>query len=100
MESGAAPGGNLMSGFGMEKQRCWAEIDLAAFERNVRGIQSALPPGVQYISVVKADAYGWYAANRSAIDAVRRLLRCCQHRRGFEMTDGSRLAVLTARLTA
>ena len=33
-----------MSGFGMEKQRCWAEIDLAAFERNVRGIQSALPP--------------------------------------------------------
>jgi alanine racemase len=38
--------------------RCWAEIDLAAFERNLKHIQAALPPGVRYISVVKADAYG------------------------------------------
>lgn len=38
--------------------RCWAEIDLAAFERNLKRIQAALPAGVRYISVVKADAYG------------------------------------------
>ena len=41
-----------------QPQRCWAEIDLAAFERNVKRIQNALPPGVRYIAVVKADAYG------------------------------------------
>ncbi|MGB0415495.1 MAG: alanine racemase [Coraliomargarita sp.] len=39
-------------------QRCWAEIDLAAFERNVKRIQATLPSAVSYITVVKADAYG------------------------------------------
>jgi len=38
--------------------RCWAEIDLAAFERNLKRIQAALPANVRYVSVVKADAYG------------------------------------------
>ncbi|MFP4674583.1 MAG: alanine racemase [Opitutales bacterium] len=38
--------------------RCWAEIDLAAFERNLKHIQKALPEAVRYIAVVKADAYG------------------------------------------
>lgn len=38
--------------------RCWAEIDLAALERNVRRIRASLPPHVHYIAVVKADAYG------------------------------------------
>lgn len=38
--------------------RCWAEIDLAAFERNLKGIQSALPDHTRYVAVVKADAYG------------------------------------------
>lgn len=38
--------------------RCWAEIDLAAFERNLRQIQSALPEHTRYVAVVKADAYG------------------------------------------
>lgn len=38
--------------------RCWAEIDLAAFERNLKRIQSALPARMRYIAVVKADAYG------------------------------------------
>ena len=40
------------------QHRCWAEIDLAAFERNLKRIQAALPGDVRYISVVKADAYG------------------------------------------
>jgi len=38
--------------------RCWAEINLAAFERNLKRIQAALPADVRYVSVVKADAYG------------------------------------------
>ena len=42
----------------MQNLRCWAEIDLAALERNLNKIRSALPEGIKYISVVKADAYG------------------------------------------
>ncbi len=38
--------------------RCWAEIDLAALERNLRLIRASLPPGIRYVAVVKADAYG------------------------------------------
>jgi alanine racemase len=38
--------------------RCWAEIDLAALERNLRLIRASLPPHVRYVAVVKADAYG------------------------------------------
>jgi len=38
--------------------RCWAEIDLAAFERNLKRIQAALPARMRYLAVVKADAYG------------------------------------------
>ncbi len=38
--------------------RCRADIDLSAFESNVRALRAALPPGCRYISVVKADAYG------------------------------------------
>ena len=38
--------------------RCWAEIDLSAFERNLNRIQVALPDHVRYLAVVKADAYG------------------------------------------
>lgn len=38
--------------------RCWAEIDLAAFERNLKRVQRALPGHMRYVAVVKADAYG------------------------------------------
>jgi len=38
--------------------RCWAEIDLAALERNLRLIRAALPSHIRYVAVVKADAYG------------------------------------------
>lgn len=38
--------------------RCWAEIDLAALERNLRRIRAALPAQIRYVAVVKADAYG------------------------------------------
>lgn len=39
-------------------RRCWATIDLAALERNIGRIRTALPNHIKYISVVKADAYG------------------------------------------
>jgi alanine racemase len=38
--------------------RCWAEIDLAALERNLRLIRASLPMQIRYVAVVKADAYG------------------------------------------
>jgi alanine racemase len=38
--------------------RCWAEIDLAALERNLRRIRASLPEHISYVAVVKADAYG------------------------------------------
>jgi alanine racemase len=42
----------------MKKMRCWAEIDLAALERNIAKTRAALPKQMKYVSVVKADAYG------------------------------------------
>jgi alanine racemase len=38
--------------------RCWAEIDLAALERNLRLIRASLPARMRYVAVIKADAYG------------------------------------------
>lgn len=38
--------------------RCWAEIDLAALERNLRLIRATLPARMRYVAVIKADAYG------------------------------------------
>lgn len=38
--------------------RCWAEIDLAALDRNLRLIRASLPPHISYVAVVKADVYG------------------------------------------
>lgn len=38
--------------------RCWAEIDLAALERNIKSIRSGLPDWIRFVAVVKADAYG------------------------------------------
>ena len=38
--------------------RCWAEIDLAALERNLKLIRASLPAHIRYVAVLKADAYG------------------------------------------
>jgi len=40
------------------RPRCWAQIDLAALERNLRCIRASLPAHMRYVAVVKADAYG------------------------------------------
>jgi alanine racemase len=41
-----------------DKLRAWAAINLAALERNLQAIRQAMPDHLQYISVVKANAYG------------------------------------------
>ena len=38
--------------------RAWTEIDLSAYERNLKNIKNTLPKHLELISVVKADAYG------------------------------------------
>jgi alanine racemase len=53
------------------QKRCWAEIDLSALERNLKLIRSALPAHIQYVAVVKADAYGHGMAQ-----TVTRLMHC------------------------
>ncbi|MCB1123519.1 MAG: alanine racemase, partial [Verrucomicrobiae bacterium] len=51
--------------------RCWAEIDLAALERNLHKIRSAVPDHIRYVAVVKADAYGHGMAQTAT-----RLMQC------------------------
>lgn len=55
----------------MTPRRCWAEIDLAALERNLNKIRRALPERMKYVSVVKADAYG-----HGIHPTVARLMQC------------------------
>lgn len=55
MDAAEAQGPNFIM---KHSHRCWAEIDLAAFERNLKRIQAALPSHMRYVAVVKADAYG------------------------------------------
>ncbi|MBC9868275.1 MAG: alanine racemase [Opitutae bacterium] len=55
-----------MNIFNQEQARCWAEIDLAALERNLFKIRSALPGHIRYVAVVKADAYGHGLAQTAA----------------------------------
>lgn len=50
--------------------RCWAEINLSAFERNLKSIQAALSSHMRYVAVVKADAYG-----HGVPQIVRRLMQ-------------------------
>src|SRR5688572_85126 len=65
--------------------RCaaWAEIDLAAIERNLRLIRASLPPHMRYVAVVKADAYGHGMHQRCrAADARGRRFVCGGKRDG------------------
>lgn len=54
-----------------EHARSWAEIDLAALERNLHKIRAALPNHIRYVAVVKADAYGHGLAQTAT-----RLMQC------------------------
>src|SRR5437763_6832035 len=50
-----------------DRRPTWAEIDLAAFERNIDAIASSLPHGSRLIAVLKANAYG-----HGAVECARR----------------------------
>ncbi len=54
-----------------DQARSWAEIDLAALERNLHKIRAALPDHIRYVAVVKADAYGHGLAQTAT-----RLMQC------------------------
>ncbi|HKS03948.1 MAG TPA: alanine racemase, partial [Chthoniobacterales bacterium] len=41
-----------------ENYRCWAEIDRSALRRNVAFLRQKFGPGVEFLAVVKANAYG------------------------------------------
>ena len=60
-----------MPGETASARRAWVVTDGAALERNLGKIRAALPPGVRYMAVVKADAYG-----HGAMHTVTRLLQC------------------------
>ena len=49
----------------------WAEIDLDALSGNIKGLKALLDPGVLFMAVVKADAYGHGAVEtaRAAVSA-------------------------------
>ena len=68
--------------------RCWAEIDLAALERNLHKIRAALPNRIRYVAVVKADAYGHGLAQTAT-----RLMQC-----GADMFAVANVTGLLARL--
>lgn len=53
--------------FPLEQRPTWAEIDLAAFERNVDAIAAMLPREAKLIALLKADAYG-----HGAVELARR----------------------------
>lgn len=73
MDPGAPPGTriNTLNARSTNPHRCWAEINLAAFERNVKRIRAELPERVRYLAVVKADAYG-----HGMPQMVQRLMQC------------------------
>jgi len=50
-----------------EMRPTWADIDLAAFDRNIDAINARLPHGSRLIAVLKANAYG-----HGAIELARR----------------------------
>ena len=49
-------------------RRTWAEIDLDALEHNYNVARQKIGPGVKYLGVVKADAYG-----HGAVQVARKL---------------------------
>ena len=53
-------------------RRTWAEIDLDALNHNYRQARELTGPGVKYLGVVKADAYG-----HGAVQVARRLEKKC-----------------------
>lgn len=56
-------------------RQAWMEIDLSAFEKNIKIIREHLDPEVEMIGVLKADAYGHGAAECAQILAAEGVKR-------------------------
>ena len=48
-------------------KRTWAEVSLGAIEHNYRAMRAKLAPGVRYMGIVKANAYGHGAVRVSRL---------------------------------
>ncbi len=51
-----------------QRKRSWAEVSLAAIEKNVAAMREKMPEGCRFLGVVKAEAYG-----HGAVPVARRL---------------------------
>ena len=81
-----------------ENHRCWAEIDRSALRGNVAFLRQKFGPGVEFLAVVKANAYGHGMIDvaRTIADlageervTVMRLAEALQYR-AYESSKGSR----------
>jgi len=61
----------------MERVRCWAEVDLDAFESNLERIARLAGGAARVLLVVKADAYGHGAATLARAAAARGVDQFC-----------------------
>lgn len=61
----------------MRAVRAWAEIDLAAFERNLERLRTRAGAGGEVMLVVKADAYGHGAAELARVALARGVSTFC-----------------------
>ncbi|MEW6776830.1 MAG: alanine racemase [Bdellovibrionota bacterium] len=68
----------------------WAQVDLAAIERNYRAMRGLLSSGTKVLAVVKADAYGHGAVPvaRRLADAGAEWLGVAQVQEGIELRRG------------
>ena len=65
-----------------EHRPLWVEINLDNLALNIRNIKSLLKPGTDYISVVKADAYG-----HGAVEVAKTCMACGVNRLAVALLD-------------
>lgn len=78
----------------MKKYRVWAQIELQAIAENYHTLQAALPPGVEMLVVVKADAYGHGAVpvSRVVLEQGARMLGVGDSSEAIELRENGILA--------
>lgn len=70
-----------------DRRWAWAEVDLAAVERNVATLRSLVPGGTRLMAVVKADGYG-----HGSLEVARAAVRAGADRLGVAtLEEGLRL---------
>ena len=74
---------------GLDRQRAWVTVDLAALAHNVRSLQQWVGPGVKLMAVVKADAYGHgaIATAKTVLDAGATWLAVATLEEGIQLRE-------------